>query len=299
MSGLHEKRANLGGMGTRIEHRGVAVGARIATEERGAKAPAAASGDDAAFLCHEISPVVQQLRIHAERAAQRACDLRLGVVRGAQAVRGTLDQPGEQRDVGARGAVQSDAHGVDLAGTGIGEPCVAERIMAKEAYRITSITSQRSHSSGSDLTMKAAINTPTTPPNVSPSDAPQANLPVWKKRKLATGCSSAQAPIMIGNAAIGCMPSSASVIMQGAYRPMPALISAPRIKLTPTANGNFQPTRLMAAPPPGRACKLMAVNTPPAMSSAIPMVIWIARRDRRATTSAPSQEPAAALRIIL
>jgi hypothetical protein len=115
--------------------------------------------------------------------------------------------------------------------------------MAKEAYRITSITSQRSHSSGSDLTMKAAINTPTTPPKVRPSEAPQANLPVWKKRKLATGCSSAQAPIMIGKAAIGCMPSSASVIMQGAYRPMPALISAPRMKLTPTANGNFQPAQ--------------------------------------------------------
>lgn len=161
------------------------------------------------------------------------------------------------------------------------------------------MTSQRNHSSGRDLTMKAAINTPTMPPNVSPSDAPQANLPVWKKRKLATGCSSAQAPIMIGNAAMGCMPSSASVIMQGAYRPMPALISAPRIKLTPTANGNFQPTRLMAVPPPGRACKLMAVNTAPARSSAIPMVIWIARRDSRATTSAPSQEPAVALRIML
>src|SRR5271156_2778074 len=93
MSGLHEECANLGGMGARIEHRGVAVGARIATEERGAKAPAAATGEDAAFLRHEISTIVHQLRIDAESAAQARRDLRLGVVRGAKAVRGTLDQP--------------------------------------------------------------------------------------------------------------------------------------------------------------------------------------------------------------
>ena len=41
----------------------------------------------------------------------------------------------------------------------------------------------------------------------------------------------AQEPIMIGNAARGFMPSSATRIMHGAYRPMPSVISAPSTKL--------------------------------------------------------------------
>ncbi len=72
-------------------------------------------------------------------------------------------------------------------------------------------------------------------------------------------------------------------------------MSAPSTKLIPTANPNFQPPKVIAVPPPGSAPRLMAVNTMPAISNAIPMVTWIARRGKRATTPAPSQAPAAAL----
>ena len=67
------------------------------------------------------------------------------------------------------------------------------------------------------------------------------------------------------------------------------------MKLMPTANPNFQPPRLIAVPPPGSAPILIAVKTVPAMSKATPIVIWIARRGRRATMPAPSHAPTAAL----
>src|SRR5262249_22757740 len=111
----------------------------------------------------------------------------------------------------------------------------------------------------------------------------------------ATGCSSAQQPIMIGKAAIGVMPRSASVIMHGAYRPMPSVISAPSPKHTTTATAKRQPDSASASPPPGSLPSATAVNTDAAISSAMPMPIWIDRRGRRLTTPAPSQAPSTEL----
>ena len=78
-----------------IEQRGVAVGARVAAEQRRAKTPAAASGELAVFLGDEVGLIVEQLRVDAERAAQRPLDLGRPVVLHAQAARGARDQCGK------------------------------------------------------------------------------------------------------------------------------------------------------------------------------------------------------------
>ena len=75
---------------------------------------------------------------------------------------------------------------------------------------------------------------------------------------------------MMGKAAIGCIPSSASVIMHGAYIPMPALMSAPRMKLMTTASANFQPTRLIA----GTVFTAINLGALPGGGTAMGLVGW-------------------------
>ena len=77
-------------------------------------------------------------------------------------------------------------------------------------------TSHRTASSGSDLTMYAAMSTPGIPPSVNPSAARIEKASKRMKRKLATGIRNAQEPIMIGKAAMGFMPSRLTRIMHGA-----------------------------------------------------------------------------------
>ena len=59
--------------------------------------------------------------------------------------------------------------------------------------------------------------------------------------------------------------------MQGAYKPMPTLMSAPRMKLIPTAKPNCQPCKAMAVPPPGSKFRFLAAKAVPAITKAMPM----------------------------
>ena len=80
--------------------------------------------------------------------------------------------------------------------------------------------------------MYAAISTPGIPPSVNPSAARIEKASNLMNRRLATGMRNAQDPIIIGNAAMGFIPSRLTIIMHGAYNPMPIVISAPKQKLT-------------------------------------------------------------------
>src|SRR6185436_1551077 len=71
------------------------------------------------------------------------------------------------------------------------------------------------------------------------------------KRSPATGMRNAHEPIMMGNAAIGFMPSRLTRMRQGAYSPTPRVMSAPSTKLQPTASANHGPRSSSASPPAG------------------------------------------------
>jgi hypothetical protein len=104
--GMDEERADLCRVHGRIELGGVAVGALVAAEERAPLAPAAAAGD-APFCFHdEVGAVADELRVDAERAGERALDLRIAVVTTAQAACRGSDQRGEGRQIGRRRAAQ-------------------------------------------------------------------------------------------------------------------------------------------------------------------------------------------------
>jgi len=82
---MDEEGADLGRVRLRIELGGIAIGARVAAEQRASAAPAATGRETARRLDDEIAAVVNELRIDSERAAQRAFDLRRRVVGAAQA----------------------------------------------------------------------------------------------------------------------------------------------------------------------------------------------------------------------
>ncbi len=99
---------------------------------------------------------------------------------------------------------------------------------------------------------------------------------------------------MIGKAAVSFIPSSAIRIMQGAKRPIPSVISAPRNALPAIATARRPPERPSASPPPGHSLAARAAMMPAARISSTPMPIWIRRRGQRDTTPAPSQAPSVA-----
>ena len=85
--------------------------------------------------------------------------------------------------------------------------------------------------------------------------------------------------------------------MQGAYRPIPSDISAPRMKLTPTPIPSFTPRTPSASPPPGNMLICVMNISTAAPSSAAPIPTCTFCRDHDATTPAPSQAPSTAAAI--
>ena len=63
----------------------------------------------------------------------------------------------------------------------------------------------------------------------------------------AGGIKKAQEPIMIGNATKGDIPKAQTKAIQGAYKPIPTVIKAPRMKFTPIAKANFPPLKPKAS----------------------------------------------------
>src|SRR4051812_42144685 len=104
------------------------------------------------------------------------------------------------------------------------------------------ITSQFTAGAESDFTMNAAMSTAGMPPMASPMMALASNFFSRMKRALAVGMRKAQEPIMIGNAVVAFMPRRLTRIMHGAYRPMPMVISAPRMKFPTRPMMNFVPS---------------------------------------------------------
>ena len=94
-------------------------------------------------------------------------------------------------------------------------------------------------------------------------------------RRLATGMRNAQDPIIIGNAAIGFMPSRLTMIMHGAYNPMPIVISAPKQKLTAIPIHKRVPSRPSAFPvsPKWLPFRFVMINNAAAASRALPIPI--------------------------
>ena len=107
----------------------------------------------------------------------------------------------------------------------------------------------------------------------------------------AIGIRNAHEPIMIGKAAVGFIPSRLTMIMHGAYRPMPSVISAPSAKLMPQARISLPPVSAVASPPPGKRLSAVMIISTAATSSATPMPRWIARLGMPVTIAAPIHEP--------
>jgi hypothetical protein len=107
MRGIDEEGADPGGIDTGIELRLIALGARIAPEERPPPAPSAARHDEAR-LRHddEVSAVANQGRVDTERPTERRFDLRRRVVRGAERADRARDEIGQGRLVGEMGSAQ-------------------------------------------------------------------------------------------------------------------------------------------------------------------------------------------------
>ena len=57
----------------------------------------------------------------------------------------------------------------------------------------------------------------------------------------ARGIRKAQEPIMMGKATVGDIPKAKIKAIQGAYKPTPAVMMAPKKKLTTTANTSLYP----------------------------------------------------------
>ena len=96
------------------------------------------------------------------------------------------------------------------------------------------------------------------------------------KRALATGIRNAHEPIMIGKAAVGVHAEQADRIMQGAYMPMPSVISAPRTKLPARPSDELHALQVERAAVACRRRPGCATRTAPAAtSSAKPIPIWI------------------------
>ena len=115
---------------------------------------------------------------------------------------------------------------------------------------MTMITNHLSASNGNDLTMKAAINTARIDGIAIPIAALRLYAPILINRIEAGGIKKAQDPIMIGKATCGDNPKAYTRAIHGAYNPMPAVIKAPKIKLTITAMASLPLLNPIALPPP-------------------------------------------------
>ena len=102
---------------------------------------------------------------------------------------------------------------------------------------------------------------------------------------------------MIGNAAAGFMPSSATSTRHGAYSPTPVIMSAPSVKLSAAPIHSREPASPSASPPAGSA-NWRFTRIAHSTSSASPIPMRTCRRGPRATTGAPSNAPATAAAII-
>ena len=107
--------------------------------------------------------------------------------------------------------------------------------MTTAVYNITNITNHLNVSKGNDFTINAAINTATIEGIAIPMAAFLLYAPSRINRIDAGGIKNAHEPIMIGKATWGDNPSAYTKAIQGAYKPMPAVIKAPKIKFTITA----------------------------------------------------------------
>ena len=96
---------------------------------------------------------------------------------------------------------------------------------------------------------------------------------------------------MIGKAALGFIPSNETRIMQGAYRPIPSGMSAPKSTLPAIAVASLTPVTPNRSPPPGTNWSWVRTRTIAAASSADPIPIWILRRGQWQTTPAPNHDP--------
>ena len=116
---VNEECADLGGIPRRIELGGIAIGARIAAKQRAAPAPAATAGQSLAGFDDEVAAVADELRVHAERAAQGAFDLRGRVVVPAELARRDGDQLLQRGNVRKAGAPDGEVFGAHaLSSTG-------------------------------------------------------------------------------------------------------------------------------------------------------------------------------------
>src|SRR5688572_12513260 len=73
--GVDEECADPGGVPGGIEFAGIATRTRVAAEHRAPAAPPAAPGKAALAFDGEVAAIAGELRVHAERAAQRAFHL--------------------------------------------------------------------------------------------------------------------------------------------------------------------------------------------------------------------------------
>lgn len=105
---IDKKRADLGGVGPRVEFLGVAVAVGITPEKRAALAPAAATHQTAFAFDDEIRAVINQLRVDPERAAQRALDLFGSIVAGTKLTRGAGNQSLQGWPVGVSSQTQQE-----------------------------------------------------------------------------------------------------------------------------------------------------------------------------------------------
>src|SRR5262249_47298199 len=93
--------------------------------------------------------------------------------------------------------------------------CFAVSNRFSDVYVTTPMTSQRIASSFSETTRNAAIRTAGTPPSARPQAACVSYVRERTKRTHATGMRNAHEPIIIGNAAVGFIPSRLTRIMHG------------------------------------------------------------------------------------
>src|SRR5258705_12662758 len=108
------------------------------------------------------------------------------------------------------------AYAVAARALAAADSVIADRIMDVAVYTTTITTSHRTYESGSERTMSAAIRTAGMPPSARPTAARRSYFSLRMNFMLHTGIRNAHDPIMIGNAAVGFIPSRLIMIRHGA-----------------------------------------------------------------------------------
>jgi hypothetical protein len=101
MIGIDEEGPYFRGIDPGVEFGGIALAMCIATEQRTPPAPPAAANGAPFQFDHEISAVVDQLRVDTESALQSAFDLFGSIVPSTELARGTRDQDFQGIRIGA------------------------------------------------------------------------------------------------------------------------------------------------------------------------------------------------------